>query len=180
MATAHEIDAARKLVAQQLWDRGVLRCRRCKAERPISDFPPSSYANGARSRARCRECNRTMREDRRRRRQAEMTPEERFAFRRAENLRGKFGITLDEYGEMLARQDGVCAICRRPERAKGRSGVVRLLAVDHCHARGGVRALLCGACNTGLGVFGDDPSRLRAAAEYLETHAELTPAGDAA
>lgn len=74
--------------------------------------------------------------------------------------RGKHRCTKERFDELLAEQDGKCAICgRSPER----------LFVDHDHTTSLVRALLCRYCNSGLGFFGDDPHRLRAAAQYLET-----------
>jgi len=73
----------------------------------------------------------------------------------------RFGITLAEYNEMLIRQGGVCAIC---ESSPGR----RRLEVDHCHATGKVRGLLCEICNRALGHFQDSPKIFRSAAEYLE------------
>lgn len=86
-------------------------------------------------------------------------------------LKRRFGMTNAEYARMMADQNGLCAICGKPETAKHKtSGGSRSLAVDHCHNGGHVRALLCSACNTGLGSFGDDPDRLRAAIEYLERH----------
>ena len=71
-------------------------------------------------------------------------------------------VTDDEYAELLERQGGVCAICRQPESVPGRS-----LAVDHDHATGAVRGLLCGRCNRALGYFRDDPALLAAAITYL-------------
>jgi hypothetical protein len=78
-------------------------------------------------------------------------------------LRSKFGISLEEYNELWARQDGRCAICRKPD-PDG-----HWLAVDHCHNTGKVRGLLCKLHNRALGQFGDDIELLRAAIRYLET-----------
>lgn len=72
---------------------------------------------------------------------------------------------------MLVQQDGLCRICRRPERALGRSGRVRPLSVDHDHDTGKVRGLLCHGCNTALGKFNHDPEWLLAAVRYLEENA---------
>lgn len=86
-------------------------------------------------------------------------------------LRSTFGITVDDYERMHAEQRGLCAICGRPEgsdkSSRSKTGI-RRLHVDHCHATGRVRGLLCGACNFGIGSLGDSPDRLRAAAEYLQ------------
>ncbi|MGZ4530735.1 MAG: endonuclease VII domain-containing protein [Mycobacteriaceae bacterium] len=81
-------------------------------------------------------------------------------------LLAKYGITLDQYREMHAAQLGLCAICSEP----CKSG--RELAVDHDHATGKVRALLCIRCNNGLGNFRDDRGLMVAALRYLETHDE--------
>jgi hypothetical protein len=84
------------------------------------------------------------------------------------DLKKHYGVTLDQYNEMLAAQNGVCAICFGVnEVIDKRTGRVRNLAVDHCHAKGIVRKLLCQGCNQGLGNFKDDPRRLIAAANYL-------------
>ncbi len=76
-------------------------------------------------------------------------------------LRRKYGLTLSDYNDMLAKQHGRCAICRDPFHNKP--------GVDHDHVTGRVRGLLCTFCNTGIGLFRDDPTRLRSAIEYLET-----------
>lgn len=61
-----------------------------------------------------------------------------------------YGITGDEYWLLYEAQGGVCWICRR---AKGLS---KKLAVDHDHATGYVRGLLCTTCNKFLGHIRDD------------------------
>lgn len=76
-----------------------------------------------------------------------------------------YGLTSIQYDAMLTAQQGACAICLQPERG------TRRLAVDHDHATGAVRGLLCASCNTAIGHMRDDPQRLRNAANYLLTHA---------
>jgi hypothetical protein len=77
-----------------------------------------------------------------------------------------YGLTIEAYEAMAIEQGHQCAICRSYE-PYTRTGVWH---VDHCHATGAVRALLCSPCNVGLGSLKDDPARLRAAADYLEMH----------
>jgi hypothetical protein len=72
----------------------------------------------------------------------------------------RYGLSQADYDAMLARQGGVCAICRKKSN--------RPLQVDHCHKTGKVRGLLCLNCNTALGRFHDDPDLMRAAIAYLE------------
>jgi hypothetical protein len=79
----------------------------------------------------------------------------------------KYGIEVDDYDRMYVGQNGVCAICRQPER-ETLKGQLKRLSIDHCHQTGIVRGLLCGSCNAMLGRASDDPARLRAAADYLE------------
>jgi hypothetical protein len=57
------------------------------------------------------------------------------------------GLSTEDYQKLLTRQDGRCAICRR------RCGRGRRLAVDHDHATGRVRGLLCFRCNTSLARY---------------------------
>ncbi len=85
---------------------------------------------------------------------------------RKQNLR-KYGLTVDQYLQMLSDQNGACAICGNKE-DRNRNGVITLLTVDHNHHNGLVRGLLCSKCNTGLGAFMDDTSMLRLAINYLE------------
>lgn len=92
-------------------------------------------------------------------------PEKYQRIRRNAHLKREYGITLDEYESMLTVQDGRCAICGTTE--PGGHGT---FAVDHCHKQGDIRELLCQPCNTGIGMLGEDPDRLLAAALYLLRH----------
>lgn len=77
-------------------------------------------------------------------------------------LKSSYGISLEEYRCMESSQGGVCCICRH----KNEHG--KRLAVDHDHATGVIRGLLCDKCNRALGLMKDRPDNLRAAADYLE------------
>lgn len=72
-----------------------------------------------------------------------------------------YGLTDADFRVLLASQGGVCGVCAGPV-VEGRS-----MHVDHCHATGAVRGILCGNCNRGLGCFHDSPGKLAAAIEYL-------------
>jgi hypothetical protein len=89
--------------------------------------------------------------------------------REAHRTVAKYGITLDEYERRAVEQGGVCAICQQSESAAGNHGGVRRLTVDHDHATGVVRGLLCSRCNVAIGMLDDDPERFVAAAEYLRS-----------
>jgi len=87
---------------------------------------------------------------------------------KAQYLRRTYNITIDQYDQMLADQNGQCAICGTNE--------PEWFDVDHDHAccdkKGScgacVRGLLCNDCNTAIARLKDSPTRARAAASYLE------------
>lgn len=89
------------------------------------------------------------------------TLRKRGAYRRSQLK--KYGLTPELYQLRLADQGGRCAICQIAACPSGRR-----FSVDHDHATGRVRGLLCLKCNQGVGQFDDAPERLRRAAEYLE------------
>lgn len=75
---------------------------------------------------------------------------------RKERLKRLYGMSVEEFEEMLEAQEGKCAVCRAPE--PGGRGQWH---VDHCHSTGKIRGLLCHPCNisftahleTHLGAF---------------------------
>ena len=90
-------------------------------------------------------------------------PDKKDALRklsRKVKLKAKYGLSYDAYIGMLDSQHSRCAICAKPLTANTAN-------VDHCHATGRVRGLLCRTCNTGLGLFYDNPSILSDAIAYL-------------
>jgi hypothetical protein len=83
------------------------------------------------------------------------------AHSRASRVKKVYGITSQQYERLKAYQRGVCAICRR---ATGRT---KALAVDHDHATGEVRGLLCSPCNIMIGRMRDQPEAFQRALDYL-------------
>jgi hypothetical protein len=72
----------------------------------------------------------------------------------------RYGLSAEDYRQMLERQGGLCAICLQAPHGYA-------LHIDHCHATGRVRGLLCRKCNMAIGLFADNPDRLQRAIEYL-------------
>lgn len=90
-------------------------------------------------------------------------------YHKSAHLKKRYNIDISAYNAMLTAQGGCCAICAKPE-ANEMHGKIFSLAVDHDHTTGAVRALLCGNCNRGLGLFNDSPELLDAAKAYLARH----------
>jgi len=72
-----------------------------------------------------------------------------------------FGLTMEDFIDMLNEQDDRCWICRMEFETAAKANI------DHNHETGEVRGLLCHSCNTGIGFLGDSPVLLRKAIEYL-------------
>jgi hypothetical protein len=136
------------------------RCSRCAQDLPVEAFRWVEGPARGLLRSMCRDCDRDYARE-----YAEAHKDERRAY----YYERKFGVTIAEYEAMLAAQGGRCAVCRNPEKRGRRGGGTKLLAVDHDHETGQVRGLVCHDCNTGLGMFLEDPELLERAAEYLRS-----------
>ena len=80
----------------------------------------------------------------------------------------QYGITLQQYNDMLIAQTNKCAICKKEEIRKLK-GIVQRLSVDHNHKTKQVRKLLCNRCNNLLGHAEDSIERLQQAIDYLRS-----------
>ena len=88
---------------------------------------------------------------------------------RDRHLELTYGVTNEEYQQMLIKQDSRCAICFTHESSKARNGSIKNLSVDHCHTTGKIRKLLCSKCNSMLGMANESKETLYAAIKYLES-----------
>jgi len=130
------------------------RCSRCKIEKPLEAFH-RQWSTVTGRHAWCKDC---FNANARLKRNKKVTPEQRARWNRAT----KYGLTEQQYQEMVARQAGLCAICESE---------MEYPRIDHCHRSGRVRALLCQRCNLRLAGI-EDPVFLQAALKYLALHQE--------
>lgn len=123
-------------------------CTGCKVAKSL----PSFGKQGKYLRSKCKDCRKGESS------YADQTPEQKRRY--AETARVKlYGMTDEDYIEMLLKQDNRCGICRSP---------MLKPQIDHSHQTGKVRGFLCSTCNTGLGKLGDDIDGLKRAIKYLE------------
>ena len=101
--------------------------------------------------------------------QKDYTPEKG----RDKNLRYNYGITLDEYNNILNNQNGKCATCGTTKpggRKSGRGGKIEVFFVDHNHKTGEVRGLLCNICNRTIGYVNEDVELIQNMIKYVKKH----------
>lgn len=117
------------------------RCSRCEEDRELSEFRRDATKKDGHHSV-CKDCRR------------ETDAEQK--------LQRRYGIGRDEWIVMHHAQKGRCAICCNVPRYT--------LQVDHCHATGKIRGLLCGACNKAIGLLRDEPLTISRAALYVARH----------
>lgn len=147
-------------------------CSKCKQEKPRDRF--HTTARG-RPNSWCKDCNnqknREIRKGNQKYLAAQRAQKKKFYVDNREKMKEKdrmarfrkYGITKEIYEDMLKEQGNCCAICTD---SFGDSTP----HIDHCHASGRVRQLLCNRCNSGIGMLRDDVDILRSAIDYLTRH----------
>jgi hypothetical protein len=91
--------------------------------------------------------------------------EEYQLYIRSFRLKRKYGITLEDYNNMLKSQNNVCKTCGTSNPGANSD---KYFNVDHCHKTGKIRGLLCGQCNIALGLVKDNISVLENLIKYLK------------
>lgn len=136
----------------------LLKCSTCKEEKDSSFFYKASSKKRGYQFC-CISCSKNYKKQH----QESMTIEEWKETQRQYWLKSQYGLSLNDYNNLLKQQKHQCAICETDEvdAFKG------LLFVDHCHTSGKVRGLLCHHCNTALGKFKDSERILSKAIEYV-------------
>jgi hypothetical protein len=144
-------------------------CRKCDQIKPVSAF----YARRNRQNGIVHKCIECARADNRRYSKNRNAEQRRAYFREwYENRKAidpnagrrqwlkRYGITPEAWDALLEAQGGGCALC-------GKTSEARRLHVDHCHATGRVRGLLCFTCNGALGHLGDSAETITRVLAYL-------------
>jgi hypothetical protein len=132
------------------------KCSKCGDPKPVKAFSKHTRSKDGRD-CWCKECR--SKQDKRR------DPERKWEAR----LWRQYKMLAVEYYALRDTQHNACAICLKAETALDRFGKLRRLCVDHNHATGENRRLLCHCCNLMLGYALDNPATLRAGADYLES-----------
>lgn len=155
LCNRHYQNARRSARKAQPLPIGEKTCVRCSESKAFSEFDLHA---GCRDGFR-RECKACMAKY-----QKTQRAEYRGEASRRYSLKKNFGITPEQYDQMLAEQDGKCAICKSDDPIRTAS---RFFSIDHDHKTGAVRGLLCSPCNSGIGMLKDDPEILLSAINYL-------------
>lgn len=130
-------------------------CTKCGLEKPIEQFQKDKQKKSGR-RPDCGSCNSKQCVERAKTRREQIN---------LNNLKFTTGILPEQYKSLLKEQNGVCAICGKPNVRASRN-----LSIDHCHKTKFVRGLLCTKCNFGLGYFDDNEQLLLKAISYLSNN----------
>lgn len=85
-------------------------------------------------------------------------------------MKSQYGITIQEYDDMVRLREGRCDLCKKIPKGKHNQNV---LHVDHDHGTGKIRGLLCSSCNRGIGFLREDAELLARAAAYVKSGGDV-------
>ena len=126
-------------------------CSKCKEEKQLIDFAKTGRREGLFA-SLCKPCS-----SKKASAWNKNNPEKRRLYSRRNKLKKQYGISPEQYDEMIKSQEAKCLICEKN----------RKLVIDHNHKTGEVRGLLCNQCNAGIGYFYENPSIMKKAIKYV-------------
>lgn len=149
------------------------QCTKCFEVKSKEDFAKRTKNEKESLQSHCKSCNKEYRLSRKdKEKEYRKGYRERFkkknpTYSKNKNLMYSYGITFDEYQDLILQQKGTCAICNLQ---------TDLLVVDHDHSccpgpkscSKCIRGLLCRTCNLGLGYFKDNNQYMKNAVNYLQ------------
>lgn len=139
-------------------------CIICEKNKPINDFHKN--LNKDKRFNVCKECHYQRYNDWRKKPE---NKEKIIKYRRNHVFKRRYGINIEQYDQMVIKQNNLCLICEKQPDNYGPPQVKRL-SIDHCHITGTIRGLLCHRCNTALGAFHEDINIINKAIVYLKKH----------
>lgn len=89
-------------------------------------------------------------------------------YTREVHYQASYGISYQDVLDLIAKQNGKCALCEATVSLHRGGGFKHKAHVDHCHTTNKVRGILCGNCNTALGKLGDDIESIQKVLKYLQ------------
>lgn len=149
------------------------QCRICLHFKPVTSFHKNGFKrkNGSSGiRTECKSCSKNVHDKYVETHREELNKYMKGRYDDAEKRRIRsyglermYGLSENDYNNILALQNNKCAICNIDQ-----SNHKRPFDVDHCHETGSIRGLLCMRCNRAMGLFKDNIDILLKAASYLK------------
>lgn len=131
------------------------KCSKCKKKKLVEEF----YKNKSTKDGYHHYCKKCHCDDNKNRYATNPVYRENMRF---SNIKYQYGLSLENYNDMLNTQNNVCSICKNDFKT------TKTTHVDHNHKTGNVRGILCSKCNNLLGMCNDDIQLLESAINYLK------------
>lgn len=136
-------------------DPEFIVCTKCQKAQPLSEYRYRERFDTAFYEKTCKTCQLAKQEE-----WFAANPDRRRTYNREGKVRRTYGEPGLAILERIDAGEG-CEVCGQR---------TKKMAIDHCHRTNVVRGLLCGNCNTALGLLGEDEDRILALVRYMLRH----------